>query len=1599
MFSMKHKSVRGLVVSLFIAFSANLANAAINFDNTSSASSSTDGATLSWSHTIGSGSNRMLIVGVCGLDTSTSDLVISSVKYNGASMSFVSGSSVTLTTSTSRKTELYYMLNSDLPAAGTYTVTVTYSGNVTNRSAGAISLTGVAQQAREAVATTSTGTVNSTTISTDITTLTNGAWVVDIIGSGSAGSFTTTTSGMTKRYDVTAASSSAAGSTKPVEFAGTTTMSWEQTSAYRLVHSVAAFAKAEEQQYPTGDLNHDWKVDWLDLDLFADQWLAPAGCPGNTCADFSGDGDVDFIDFAMLATNWTGTPAPADPVINEFMAANSSTIADNYGDYDDWIEIYNPGSVSINIGGMYITDDLNNPDKWHIPANAPTQTTIPAHGYLILWADSEPCEGPTHLGFNLSKDGEAVGLSRDGLTLIDGIEFGKQTSNISFGRYPDGANSWRFMSTPTPGAQNNAGYLGSVGDVEISHSHGFYDSNFVVELFCDDASATIKYTLDGNTPTDTVGLTYNPSVRIPITGTTCLRAAAFRTGYKPSSVSTATYIFLNGVRNQSNTYAYSKGFPAIWMGWDNVSYGADYGMDPDVLNDPCYSSKFTTAMKSIPTMSIVTDMANLFGQTTGIYVNPWATPADAWERPASLEYFDPCSGADFQINAGLRMAGQISRNPGLNYKHGLRFFFKSEYGPSSLDFPLFQNTGASQLQNLTLRSNYQWSWLDTSWNGVRAQYLRDTFAQDTLRDMGWLSPDARFVHLYINGLYWGIYQASERPDDGFLAAHLGGQREDYDVVEGAIGGTADIELKSGMRDSWDYMRSLLAPFSYNNPATASVYAEFAQHVDVNQFCDYIIYNTFVTNWDWGSKNWYAGSTRNPLDVNGPPLDKWLFFTWDAECSIWDYTQFHTFPFSDYYDKGPGNIHNALHNNPVYNRILGDRVQKHLLNNGALTAQKNIDRYQIRAEQIKNAVLGESARWGDFIHDFKDANFPTFTPASWDNERDRLVNPSHPIEEGWIGPYFPNRTTWLLANSYKTYGFYPSVAAPTFSQFGGEITAGGTVAITVASGGTIYYTTDGREPNGYGTIIASGGTVTINNSLTLKARAYYSSSSKWSALNEATFAVGPVKDKLRITELMYHPTEPGDPCQEFIELKNIGTTTLNLNLVKFTDGIHFTFPNMTLTAGDYVLVVENINAFVAKYGSGKNVAGQYTGNLSNAGEHIRLEDAIGRTIHDFNYSDGWEKATDGEGFSLNIFDVNADVNTWNNAESWSASKYAGGTPDTDDPSLLKKHSIVINELMAHAAAGSYDWIELKNTTSASINIGNWYLSDDIDNPTKYRIKPGTILAPGAYLVLSADANFGPLSTDPGNTTAFVFSEYGETACLTSSDGTVLTGYREKEDFGASERGIAFGRYQKSTGTYNFVPMSSNTPGAANAYPKVGPVVINEIMYNPPDLNGQNSEYIELKNITGSTVNLYDVNGVPWEFSDGIDYVFPASTTIPANGYLLVVKTTPAYFRTRYTVPSGVTVLGPYNGNLSNASETLELVRPTDTDESGQTVYTRVDRVVYSDGSHPADCPEGVDLWPTQADGGGKSLSRKVITAYGNDPNNWQAANPTPGTANP
>ena len=142
--------------------------------------------------------------------------------------------------------------------------------------------------------------------------------------------------------------------------------------------------------------------------------------------------------------------------INEFMASNDNTITDNYGEYEDWIEIYNPNDYPVNIGGFYITDDLTDMTAWQIPDNQPDSTTIPAGGFLLLWADKDTDQGVLHVELKLSSGGEQIGLvAPNGTTFIDSLTFGEQTTDVSYGRKPDGSDNWQFFENPTPGASNN----------------------------------------------------------------------------------------------------------------------------------------------------------------------------------------------------------------------------------------------------------------------------------------------------------------------------------------------------------------------------------------------------------------------------------------------------------------------------------------------------------------------------------------------------------------------------------------------------------------------------------------------------------------------------------------------------------------------------------------------------------------------------------------------------------------------------------------------------------------------------------------------------------------------------------------------------------------------------------------------------------------------------------------------------------------------------------------------------------------------------------------------------------------------------------------
>ena len=490
--------------------------------------------------------------------------------------------------------------------------------------------------------------------------------------------------------------------------------------------------------------------------------------------------------------------------------------------------------------------------------------------------------------------------------------------------------------------------------------------------------------------------------------------------------------------------------------------------------------------------------------------------------------------------------------------------------------------------------------------------------------------------------------------------------------------------------------------------------------------------------------------------------------------------------------------------------------------------------------------------------------------------------------------------------------------------------------------------------------------------------------------------------LRVSEIMYNALAPDlpqytDSDYEYIELVNIGTSPLSLDGVSFTEGIMYDFADgIVLAADERIVLAKNINAFHSRYNvaPGIKIVSGYEGNLSNAGETIKLEDQTNSTILDFEYKDSWYDITDGEGFTLIIRDPAGDRSLWGDKSGWRPGEVINGTPGTADSGQIPAlGSVVINELLAHSDTAQYDWIELHNITDQPINIGGWYLSDNNNDDIKrkkYQIAEGTIIPANGYKVFYENIHFGNES-DPGCSIPFQLSENGETVYLQSGLDGVLTGYYTEESFGASQRDVAFGRYQKSSGSFNFVAMSANTPGADNAYPLVGPVVITEIMYHPA--NDSDAEYIELENVGGIPVTLFDIEtGIAWRLVDdkddiGLEFNFPVDspvTMLPGEKILLVKDL--AAFTAEYGAPaSSLQVYQWLDGSLSNKNEQPELQMPGDVDNSMTQQYIRVDRVSYED-----DLP-----WPNEADGDGMSLTRISDTNYGNDVVNWQAASPTPG----
>jgi CotH kinase protein/Lamin Tail Domain/Chitobiase/beta-hexosaminidase C-terminal domain len=853
-----------------------------------------------------------------------------------------------------------------------------------------------------------------------------------------------------------------------------------------------------------------------------------------------------------------------------------------------------------------------------------------------------------------------------------------------------------YFTSPTPRAANASGYAGFVEDTKFSVDRGFYDAPFQVAITSLTPAAQVFYTTNGDEPTQTGGTLYTGPV--DINRTTVLRSKAFLAGYLPTNVDTQTYLFVDDIVQQNHANTLALGFPTSWgSSVPNGSFpgGPDYGLDPDIVGNfdangnpiggdlfgGLYANQLKDALVSIPTLSIVMDIDDLFSASAGIYTNA-SQRGVAWERPTSVEWITTDGTPESQVDAGIRIQGAFFRSNSNNLKKSFRLLFKDIYGPGKLNFPLFGEGAVDSFNTLVLRGGGNDGY---TWNSAKLteQYTRDQFMRELQLASGHPSPHSNFAHLYINGVYWGLYNPVERPDGEFAASYLGGNPDSYDVIHRGGGG---FEVNQGDRIAWDAMMALAeqAVMSHAafmqlqgknldgtpNPATPPL-------LDLVSYVDYIIVNAWGGNWDWPRNNYWAARDRNPLTTSG-----FHFFNWDGENTlgnnrsrspvdkdVFDPSTQPGIQFGQDGSQSPldnaGRPHSLLKTNPEYRQLFADRVFKLFFNDGVLTSDSVTARYQAAAATIEQAMIGESARWGDMQAHRSPAPNRALTPADWIAERD------------WIlGTYLPQRSGIVL-DQFKGYGLYPNVAAPTFNRRGGHVPVGFDLSVT-APAGAIWYTLDGSDPRATGgavgstAILHNGGTIDIPTGMTVKARAR--SGSEWSARNEATFITAAPADatNLRITEVHYHPASHPSVNDaddlEFLELLNTSDQTVSLagvEIAEFASPYVYAFDaELMLAPGERIVVARNAAVFQSVYGDGINVAPsgfEFDGkNLSNSGERIELRGPGGATLQTFTYSDTapWPTAADGGGPSLEIIDPMGDAS---DPENWRASFYAGGSP--------------------------------------------------------------------------------------------------------------------------------------------------------------------------------------------------------------------------------------------------------------------------------------------------------------------------------------------------
>ena len=880
--------------------------------------------------------------------------------------------------------------------------------------------------------------------------------------------------------------------------------------------------------------------------------------------------------------------------INEIMASNISTVADNFGDFDDWIEVYNPTSSDINLAGYYFTDDLAVPNKYKIPSTNSSQTTVPAFGYTLFWADNELTEGAHHVGFKFSSGGEDAYLyAPDGISLIDGFTYPAVGTDLSYGRVSDCGTQLQIFTNPTPNDSNN-----NPIDVQITFSQDckFFSGSLSVALSTTANNGDLRYSTDNSEPTSSSPLYTGP---MTINNTVELKAKFFFTSGTSSLTKSARY-----VKFSSNISAANSNIPIVLIDSYNSEI-TDIDLQKSLVSiiEPpsggrAYASSTPNHLGKAGLK--VTGNSSASFDKKSFRMETW----DAFENDLDASLIGMPEESDWVLYA----PGEYDRaliNNALAY--GIYNEF-GRYAPRTQFVEVYYNEDGNELSP----SDYWGVYILTE--SIKRGKDRIDVADLTTQDNSGVELTGGYIYALdrekdITTPYTNIY----------YCGNPGGCATDGGIV---LNDPEQTEITS---QQFSYIQNYILNF------------EFA--LTGNNWLDPITgYKTYINENSWIDQHILRGLSK---EVDGFTFS--TFFTKDKSDLIdagppWDFDR--SFNSIDSRDDDPtgwfvgqnlnywggGVWIQDMVDDPEYKTLWVDRWFD-LRKSGILnTTNMNsyIDNLAALVTESSNRELNRwnrAYRYGGFAGEIS-------AMKTW------LENRSVWIDNYFIGPV----------------SFSPNGGQVTMGQSISILNTNG-------GAGTIYYTTDGTDPRLEGgatssTAIAYSGGVIINDKGITKVTARIKNGSEWGAVCSVDFYVTEDYSNLRINEIHYHPADVGltsGDKLEFLEIFNNGSDAVNLTGVYFEEGIDFSFASNTTIAGyGYAVVAKNATEFTNFYGIAPT--GDFKGNLNNSGDTIWMNHPFNNQVLDEVIYDDfapWEIQADGMGPSLGLSDPNSDNNIASN----------------------------------------------------------------------------------------------------------------------------------------------------------------------------------------------------------------------------------------------------------------------------------------------------------------------------------------------------------------